>query len=408
MFNRDRNPPEKIPTTPAPETIEFDAYETLDKKLEKQLKRRNRMPQKIGAISLIIAAIGTPYWMDIEANRAERAEAKVSINIISELPDETDAIPVNEQTPRTATVWIGGYNMYDGDDLAKKMGKADSGEVWALGNNNAVLNRDIIANIIVEKADERNIGSVSISGYSMGGIMAIEAGSDITVDSTLEVDQFTAIQTPNGTEGLQESTKKELGFFLGFINWFPGAIDSTYVRYLGELISFNNIYTRGEFKDWDIAHNIKVVTDNIGRFFRTANSLWGKVNSPKGTSLQLMLDQERKMDEFDGKKELERMIAVADTKQMPTGLYIGSDTDKVVNSTNSSEDFMEYSRETGIKIHVYEVPNAIHSQYNKTIDEYLQAFDRASDVMARDIQIQKDKHQAYLAQQEEISIEAKG
>jgi hypothetical protein len=408
MFDRDRNPLEKFPTAPNLETIDSDAYEILDTKLEKRLARRNGTILKLGAAALTLTSISSLYWADVYANREERAQAHVSINVISELPDEVNAVTAGEHSSRKATVYIDGFNTYDANYLARSLGKAaqpvGGGEEWSLGYNNAILSREKIYKTILDTAEKRNIDSLSIVGYSMGGIVAVEATSDIVVNSTVEVDTFSALHTPNGEEGLQQRSKNELAFLREFVRWFPGAVDSTYVRYIGELISFKDLYTRGEFKGLNIAHNTKVITDNIGRFYRTANSLWDKVNNPKGTSLQLMLEQGYKIDNFNGKAELERMAAEADTKQMPVGLYMSMENDNTVNNKLSSEDFVEYSHETGIKIHVSEVAKAVHSEYDRTVKEYVRAFDNASTSMNRDVRKEKNKHEAFLAHQEEISI----
>jgi len=400
MFERDRNPPEKFSTTPDLETTEFVAYEKLDKSLEKRLKRRSRMPIKVGAVALAFATVGSVYWADVEENRNERAEAKVSINVVGEAIDDANS--------DKATLFIDGFNTYDADYLTKSIGDAArqvaDGEQWSLSYNNAILNREQIYETIIETAEERGIESISIAGYSMGGIIAVEAASDVVANSSIEVNTFTMMHTPDGTEGLQTKPKNELSFLQDLVKWFPGAIDSTYVRFFGELYSYKDLYTKGEFKDWDITHNAKVISDNIGRFSRTFNSLWPKVNNPKGTSLQLMLEQGYKIDHFSMKNELERITAEGDSKQMPVGLYLSMENDSTVKNQETADSFTVSTHETGIKFHKYTVPDAVHSQYYKTIDEYMQAFDRVSGVMARDVEEEKEKHEAYLAYQDEISI----
>ena len=93
---------------------------------------------------------------------------------------------------------------------------------------------------------------------------------------------------------------------------------------------------------------------------------------------------------------------------MPVGLYLSMENDSTVKNEETANSFTVSTHETGIKFHKYTVPDAVHSQYYKTIDEYMQAFDRVSGVMARDVEEEKEKHEAYLAYQDEVSIEAKG
>jgi len=404
MFERDRIPPEKFPTTPNIETDEFVAYEKLDKRLEKRLKRRSRMPMKIGAVALAFAAVGSVYWADVEENRAERAEARVSIDVVGE--------PLDEANSDRGIIFVDGFNTNNGEYLAKTIGPAvqemADGKLLSLATHNAVLAREQIVEEIQETVEENKLERVIIVGNSMGGIIDMEAVSDLVDKSDVKVDLFILMHTPSGPEGLQTKPKVELEFLQELVKWFPGAIDSTYLRYGGELYFYKDIYTKGEFKSWDINHNIGVIGDNIGRLFRTSDSLWKKVNRPTGTSLQLMLEQGYKIDNFDMEKELKTIAAQRGAKQMPVGLYLSMDNDSTVKNKEAAQNFTVMTHENDIKFHTYNVPNAIHAQYDRSIKEYTQAFEKMSGVISRDVQEEKDKHEAYLIYQDEISIEAKG
>lgn len=404
MFDRVRNPLEKMTANPHHETDEFDASEIRDKKLEKKFKRRANLPLKIGAMALALASVQTAYWSDVQANRAEQAAAEVSINIVSESLDAANS--------DKATIFIDGFNTYDADYLAETVGPAvqqvADGELWSLSYNNAILSRAKIYQTVLDMAEQRGIESVTVAGYSMGGIVAIELASDIVAESTTEVNSVVMMHTPDGSDGLRTNQKRELGFAQSLADWFPGAADSTWVRFAGELYFYKNNFLRGEFKDGDVAYNADVVLGNVERFGRTFSSIFDKMNDPKRTSMQLLSEQVFKINQFDMLDELKRISQQRDEKQVPALLYVAmdDDNDAMVKNQLTTDNFKTYSAETNMDYFSYLVPDATHSQYNKSIEEYTRVFDQASGPVSQDIDAETARHSQYLAAQEEISIQA--
>lgn len=404
MFDRAPTPPDKISAYAPEENDEFGAYEKLDKKLERQLKRRSRLPLKIGATALTFATIGSAYWADVHTNRAERAASEVSINIVGEALYKTNS--------DKATIFIDGFNTYDADYLAETVGPAvqqvADGEIWSLSYNNAILSREKIYETISEMVEDRGIESVSISGYSMGGILAIEAASDIVAKSTTEVNSVVMMHTPDGSDGLRSYQRKELGFAQTLADWSPSAIDSTWVRFASELYFYKNNYTRGEYINGDISYNANIVFKNSERFGRTFNSILKKMNKPKRTSMQLLSEQVFKINEFDMLDELKRISEQQDTKQVPTLLYVAMEdkNDALVKNKFTSKNFRTYSAETDIDYFSYLVPDATHSQYYKSIEEYARVFERASGPVAETVNAEAARHALFLTAQQESSIQA--
>ena len=400
MFERVRNPPEKFPTNPHDETDEFNAYEKLDKKVEKQLNRRNSLPVKLGATALSFLTLSSVYWSDVQENRAEQAVAEVSINLVGQ--------PLEESNSNKATILIDGFNTYDADYLAKTIGPAiqqvADGQLWSMSYNNALLSREQIYKKIVDMVNEHGVDSISFAGYSMGGIIATEAASDMIVDTNTEVNSLMLMSTPDGYDGLQSYQKNEFAVGQALVKWSPSAIDSTYVRFGGELYFYHDNYTKGEFKAWNLAQNAEVITDNIGRFARTFDSLWGKVNNPKGTSMKLMSEQVYKIAQSDIKKELERIAAVKDTKQMPVISYYGMNDDETIKNQLTAKNYRTYTTDTGIDFYGYLVPDAKHSQYYRSVDEYMRVFGEASAPISIEVQAETERHALYLEAQQEISV----
>lgn len=403
MFESARNTPERVFIIPVEENVVFDANQTLDKKLEAKLRRRSRLPLKIAAAALAFATIDTAYWSDVNENRAEQAAAEVTINVIGK--------PLDEANSTKATVFIDGFNTYDANYLAKSVGPAvqqvADGELWSLSYNNAILNRKKIYETIVDLAKERGIESVSVAGYSMGGIIAVEAASDIIVNSSIEVNSIDLMHTPDGSDGLQPYQKKELGFAQNLAEWVPGAIDSSWVRFAGELYFYKNNYTKGQFKDWDIAHNTGVLIDNAYRFTRTFGSILEKFDNPKQASMQLLTEQVYKINQFDMLDELKKITEHRKEKQMPVVIYLGMEADSLVKDELTAENFYKYTHATDIDYFSYTVPDAVHSQYNRSIDEYMKVFEAASGPVSADIKDEAKKHTYFLYRQEQVSIQAR-
>jgi len=396
MSRRVHHTPETSFTSVPEEAAVLETYVTLDKKLEKKLKRRSRQSQKLAAASLIIASIATPYWLDVESNRAEQAAAEVSINLIAD--------PIDEANEHKAIVLADGFNTSNGDYLTKIIGPAiqqvADGRLMSLGNNNASLGRENIFNKLVETANEYDINTYVFVGYSMGGIIAIEAAADIVSKSDINVSLITPMHTPNGLDGLQENQQKELGFIQLLADWMPGAVDSSWVRFGGELYFYKDNYTKGTFDDWNIAQNIGVVTDNVGRFGRTASSVWKTVNDPKHASMQLLTEQGFKISQFDMLDELKTISEQSDKKQMPLLMYVRMKNDALVKNEESSEAFRKDAQETDIRFYSYLVPDAIHAQYYKSEEEYMRMFGLASLSIKRGIQEETAKHAFFLLNQE--------
>jgi hypothetical protein len=403
MFDRAPNPPEKIATTSQPETTKFDALDKkYAKKLEKKYKRRYTLPIKLGTTVLAISSVTNAYWADVAANRAEQAAADVSINVIGE--------PIDADNAHKATLLIDGFNAYDADYLTKKIGpsvqQVADGELWSLSYNNAILNREKIYESIVQMVEDHNIENLTIAGYSMGGVIATEAASDIVTKSSTEVDSLILMHTPDGYDGLRDYQKKELGISEWIARWVPGAIDSSWVRFIGELYFYRDDYTEGELKEWwDIIHNSDVVFSNIENFITTFGSVSERFNEPKRTSMQLLSEQVFKIVHSDIKKEFEVMAEQRGEKQMPVAMYLDIGKpgyDYMVKGQLSSHNIEEYSEETGIQFSSHLVPGAIHSQYYRTIDEYTRVFTEASESVKLDVQAEAAKHAFYLYTKEQI------
>ena len=379
MFERARKTPEKISTKNRPDSSQLDEYEqTAAKTIEKQLKRRSSLAIKLGAATLAVSALSVAYWSDVIENRAERAEAEISINVISDALDKSD--------DHTATVLVGGFNMQDADFMAKTIGPGiqefADGELWSLSYNNAILSRTAIYKTILELAEERDIEKLNFFGYSTGGIISTEATADIVKNSDTPIEVSASASTPDGIEGLRQNQKQGIEFIQAIAS-IPGAIDSSYIRLACEMYFFKANYTKEGSEN---------IGGNIERFFETLLAGIDRLDDPKQTSMQLLIDQAYKVSFYDMKKELQTISDQRNEKELP--ILVGFGTDKpgfdfMVDDKLSLKNFGNYSEEANIEFHSFLVPGAIHAEYYKTVDAYNQTFSEASLPIAKDLATEK-------------------
>jgi hypothetical protein len=393
MFERAQNPPKKLPIAPPYKASELDRTPEKTNKLDRKLFIR------LGAIGLTLSTLSATYWTDVQVNRAEQAAAEITINVIAESPDED-----NDK----ASIFIDGFNAYDADYLAKSLGPVAApiaeGEQWSLSYNNALLSRESIYESIAELAEERGIEHISIEGYSMGGIIGAEAACDLVKNTSLNVDLLNMMHTPYGSEGLQPYQKKELGFGKALATGFPGSIDSSFYRFGGELYFYRDNYFKGEFEETftlpSIQHNASIITDNVKSFANTFGNVVERFDNPKRTSMQLLSEQVYKIDQFNMLDELQCIADQRDEKQMPVITYGSMVNDFMVINSLSRMKTAHDAKETGLNFHSYFVEDAVHSQYNKTIDEYKTAFERASVPVNASIQAEAARRAFQLFAQE--------
>ena len=381
MFLRSELPPKTESASAAADNDDLTSYEKkLVRRFERKQKRRARIPKLMAGIAIATSTLSLAYWNDVKENQEMEASAEISINVIEEAPLDPD-------NSHKATIVIDGFNAYDADYLSGKLGESirqvADGQVWSLGYNNAILKRSEIYEKIVSMAQERGITHVTIVGYSMGGIIGAEAASDLVTESPLEVESLIFISTPDGYDGLRDYQKNELAFGQWLASNISGSEYSTAVRKAGEVYFYRDVYTKGQLGEWwDLQKNIPVVWDNIPRFFETVGDVANRTSGPRQTTMRLLAQQIFKIANADISGNFEAISEMRGEKQMPVVLYFGTGSpgyDYIVDDKESSESIGEYADESDLSYTVYEVPGAIHSQYYKTIDEYMQMFTEASD-----------------------------
>lgn len=407
MSNIESNPPLALPICRPLVADEQTMFEKrLAEQAEKKSERRSRLPFKLGALALAVTTLTSSYWGNVNDNRAEQANAEVSLSLIHQ--------PLDDANSDKATIFIDGFNTYDADHIADKLGpgiqKITDGEVWSLSYNNALLNREKIYKTIMEMVKKRHIQSISFAGYSMGGIIATEAATDVVTKSDIDTTAVMMLHTPDGKAGLQEYQKRELGLSQTIAENVPGAIDSTWVRFAAEMYMNKGAYTQGLFDEWwDVNHETKAIVDNVDGFIDTYRYVDDRLKDPKQTSTQLLSQQVYKIDQFNMQNELHEMAKQKEKKQMPAILYFEMDNDYMVKDQLSSANFRTDSLKNGIPFYSYNVPNAIHSQFDKSTKQYMQTFELANNEVSGTIRNEAARHALYLYAQnkDEESVQAK-
>src|SRR5699024_3698942 len=136
-------------------------------------KRRRRwsFTAKVVLTVLLLGLAG--YQADVYENRAQRFNSEISVNVHNR--------PLHAENTRSAVVFFDGFGSYDSDHLANTLTPAVremiDGEVWSVSYGNAPLASERISELIIEKAIERDRYEIDLVGYSMGGIIGLEAAA---------------------------------------------------------------------------------------------------------------------------------------------------------------------------------------------------------------------------------------
>lgn len=369
-----RNPELPPVTVDAPEIVPEDS-EPTEYQLQ-YLRRRERTRRRMGRVGFVATSIGvlvgTAYWADVAHNIQEEKEAEPGIYILAD--------PLDEENNHKATIILDGFNTMNANSYTREIGESiqqyADGELWSVDYNNAPLNGKTIFESAFELAEKRGITSISVATYSMGDIPGVEVATDFYVSSPLPVEKISITAGPSDVEGLQPYRQWELDFAKNVAEKIPGATHSTFWRYVAELYFYKDYY-------------IKDDGFNIGTFMKVGGSILKHFWEGDYTSNSFLLSQIDAMNSSDIKQNLEEIGEASDPesedyngKLPPIVMYFGTGKggyDAMVNNKYSSEKICEYAETSGMPCFQYYVPGAVHSEYYRSVKEYLSTSQAAAD-----------------------------
>ena len=309
--------------------------------------RLSRLAVRVGATALTLSAI---LHTDIAYNRWQLEDTEPQIHHIADaLSDE-----YRDQT----TVYIDGFAGNDGSWITTKMTPAIQA---AHDTNVAALEYDPdgispyeIATRIAELAERDNLTSVSLHGYSIGGMISLEVATILQDNYMVCVDRIFLDQSPESASTIKSTvrdpattlfvdimgTAKSLGFDMEY---------SGIAREVFELLSPNDM------------------------------------NHLQQSTTKLMRDQFMYGINVDVEEFMKKLSAQS-TCDVPTIVYVSStspERDYMVDLRAAEDRYRELSSKYDLPFMTITIEDAVHSRPDLTIEAYERAFAEARDTITQ-------------------------
>ncbi len=352
------------------------------------IERRSRLWPRISKYAFIAVSATTPYWVDVGLNTLAEQEAAPSISVI--------AAPLDEANSQKATILFNGFNTINANGLVKSLGESiqqyADGELWSVHYDNALLNDKKIYDAILDLAEQRGITSISVGSYSMGAISSTEVVKDLVNDSPLTVEYVPIYSGPSGYDGLRPERQAELDFAHTVASFIPGASHSSLWRYGVELFFYKDVYLRDDgFR--------------LDKFFKVAGDIIERFQNGQYTTNSFLLSQIDALGSANIPRDIEQIGENPQNKPLPTFMYfgIGKDgRDDMVDNKYSSQVICDAVQKAGMACLTYTVSGAVHSEYYRSVDEYMVAAQNAAEDTAQMTQEDDDREVAILTASENL------
>jgi pimeloyl-ACP methyl ester carboxylesterase len=283
---------------------------------------------------------------DIEINKMNQEVSTPSIHSILEAKDSDNT--------DTATVFIDGFASQDGSWTTKKIADTlqivNDSDIWALEFSKNRISVPAIAEQIAHKAEHEKVTSVSLYGYSIGGMISLEVAHELIKKYNLNVATIFLDHSPSSRDDIRQSIQDQASPAMEAIQWFHSfGIDIEYSSIARSII--NHMYSE------NISH--------LGN-----------------TPISLMRSQYLYGIDADTKQSFEQL---ANVTPRPKIIYVTSKdpaTDYMIDVEQSEASYEKLSRDNRLPFFVIPVEGAIHSRLDLTVSEYTTAFSEAAETLA--------------------------
>lgn len=359
------------PKVPASEKRLQSPTELTFAEQQRAAKRVRRVTKLASAGLLISVAVGS-YGGDVHANQLREQAATVQL-------DTHDIETYN--LGGSTTSFIDGYGANKATFLADKFGESiqliTEGPIRSANFSDAPIEGAHLGDAIVEDAVNNDQDSVSVFGFSTGGILATEAATEIISDTenSLAVELVILAATPSGPSSLRDGEIEKIGA-LNFIADLPGAKYSSSVRWLISMVS-------------DVDQ-----INNPDDFVNVSASNWENVINHSEPGVRQLDDQALAIMNADFNHSFKKISAMRGVKQMPVIVYLAAEdpeADKTVDNEAAYKDIQKAAEDAGLRFIVIKVPGAVHSVYNTSVESYSVLGDKKEY-----IQSQIEKERLYL------------
>jgi len=329
----------------------------IERKAERKVRRRAALPAALGIAALAWSSVSFALQSDIEANRQKAAESQPEI--------ETIGNSAELDLGDSSIFYLAGFDTKDGsvfgDRLSIAIHQIVPGENESINYGDAPLEPEEIAKKIIEYAQEKGLGSISLAGNSLGGIVSMKVAEYIILNSYLEIDAVILNATPDGSAGLRPETQSDLATMMDVLEKIKDSKYSSYARYAMTMVqeSGNYIDQKAGF--------------NLGDFINTSNNVIEQVQEHRRPGMWLVVDQALAVTNADMKEMITNIGKQRGEKRMPVIVSMRTQNpadDTVVNVEKSSNNICEYAEKADIDCTIIEVPGAIHTSYQFDTDAF--------------------------------------
>lgn len=334
--------------------------------LTKTAEKRRSRKLFLKAIGAIAVATCLSSAANINHNYEVAASNAATIDFRGEALEETN----ND----TAIVFVDGFGTNDADSLIQSVGKPIQeildGQMWSVNYGNAPLNIDAITNGITDMSKEHNVDTIHFVGYSAGGNIALTTYESVQEKSDLQISSFTGISMPDGIEGLKPNKRNEGTQFAEMISTVPWLAYYDPVRFIGEMNNRQNQFTH---KDNPI--------ETVAAFTDAAVDVYNHMNSAQAPGTWLLFDQWLAIENAHPEERITK-IGQDNSQPKPVFSYFGTEkpgSDYMVDDDLSGKNICSYAENVDITCFKYDVPGAIHTRHDLTVEEYAATFNEAKD-----------------------------
>lgn len=331
----------------------------IDEHNQERRALRDYRYRRMGAIatkalySLYVASLPLQVIQaDITASKMDISDSTPIIHTIAESRDE-----INDDT---ATVFIDGFASKDGSWTTSKMIEPlqtlNDSDIWALEYSLDGISAKEIAEQIADKAATDNTSSVSLYGYSIGGMVTLEVARELISTHKLTVPTIFLDHAPADRESIRKTMRDQGSPALETISWF------------------NSI-------------GIEIEYSSIAR--SVINQLFADdMSHLNGTPTNLMRDQYLFGMNANTDEALKHISEV--DAAIPNVVYITSSdpsSDYMIDLERSVKLYQESAKKYDFLFSVVAVDDAIHSRLDLTVDQYNAAFTEAAPIVQRQQEI---------------------
>lgn len=213
-------------------------------------KQRSRLRATLaGYVLTLTTALGmNAYMSDVIENMYN--ESADGISVASITPDNTDSF----------ALFSNGFYSKNADVLAEKLGPAVQqimpASLESLHGGDTFRDPNEIARIIIEYAEANEKTSVSLFGYSVGGIETLKAAAPLLKDSKITVDMLYLAATPSSIESLQPDKQLQQDALIKALTLIPYSEHSDYVKFgISMILSKDNYISENGIDTEVFKHN---------------------------------------------------------------------------------------------------------------------------------------------------------